>query len=199
MKKTPSQRHFAYRHPTFGTVKAPKSVSHWQGSVYYWWWAYLRKNADYIACCDAGGEGAMAALYQDFGDVSADDFKAWWSEGSRAIRLFAEPAAEDVVRELTGGEMAPNQEDVLTLVFPLNMPKRYLQKRFNQLLKKHHTGKQGVQYAKKSRARYKFEGQSVIVTELNYIILEFGFCEIKLPKLCFLAVIGQKLGIASET
>lgn len=101
----------------------------------------------------------MSALYQDFADVRADDFKAWWSEGNRAIRLFAEPAAEDVVREMAKGEMAPDQEDVLTLVFPLNMPKRYLQQRFNQLLKKHHTGKQGVQYAKKSRARYKFEGQ----------------------------------------
>jgi len=101
----------------------------------------------------------MAALYQDFGDVRDDDFKAWWSQGSRAIRLFAEPAAEAVVRELQGGEAAPDQSDVLTLAFPLNLPKRYLQKRFNQLLKKHHTGKQGVQFAKSSRARYKFEGQ----------------------------------------
>ena len=159
MKKTHSQRHFAYRHPTFGTAKSPKSVSHWQGSVYYWWWAYLRKNADYIACCEAGGIGAMFNLYQDFGDVRGEDFKAWWSEGSRAIRLFAEPAAEDVVRELVGDETAPNQEDALTLVLPLNMPKRYLQKRFNQLLKKYHSGKRGFQNAKKSRARYKFEGQ----------------------------------------
>lgn len=159
MKNVPSQRHFAYRHPTFGTAKAPKSISHWQGSVYYWWWAYLRKNVEYVACCDAGGKGPMAVLYQDFGDVRDDDFKAWWSQGSRAIRLFAEPAAEDVVRELQGGEAAPDQSNVLTLVFPLNLPKRYLQKRFNQLLKKHHTGKQGVQYAKSSRARYKFEGQ----------------------------------------
>jgi len=159
MKKTPAHRHFAYRHPTFGTAKSPKSVSHWQGSVYYWWWAYLRKNADYIACCEAGGIGAMSALYQDFGDVRGDDFKAWWSEGSRAIRLFAEPAAEDVVRELAEGEVAPDQEDALTLVFPLNMPKRYLQRRFNELLKKYHTGKRGFQNAKKSLARYKFEGQ----------------------------------------
>lgn len=159
MKNVPSQRHFAYRHPTFGTTKAPKSVSHWQGSVYYWWWAFLRKNVEYLACCESGGKGPMAVLYQDFGDVRNDDFKAWWSQGSRAIRLFAEPAAEDVVRELQGGEAAPDQSNVLTLVFPLNLPKRYLQKRFNQLLKKHHTGKQGVQYAKSSRARYKFEGQ----------------------------------------
>lgn len=159
MKNAPSQRHFAYRHPTFGTAKAPKSVSHWQGSVYYWWWAFLRKNVDYLACCESGGKGPMAALYQDFGDVRDDDFKAWWSQGSRAIRLFAEPAAEAVVRELQGGEAAPDQSDVLTLAFPLNLPKRYLQKRFNQLLKKHHTGKQGVQFAKSSRARYKFEGQ----------------------------------------
>jgi hypothetical protein len=159
MKKINSQRHFAYRHPTFGTAKSPKSISHWQGSVYYWWWAYLRMNADYIACCEANGEGVMSSLYQDFGDVRADDFKAWWSEGSRAIRLFAEPAAEAVVRELEMGEPAPDQANLLTLMFPLNLPKRHLQKRFNELLKKHHTGKQGVQYAKSSKAKYKFEGQ----------------------------------------
>lgn len=159
MKKTPSQRHFAYRHPTFGTAKMPKSVGHWQGSVYYWWWAYLRKNDDYIACCERSGVGAMSGLYLDFGDVRGDDFKAWWSEGSRAISLFAEPTAEDVVRELAEDEVAPDQEDALTLVFPLDMPKRYLQKRFNELLKKYHTGKRGFQNAKKSRALYRFEGQ----------------------------------------
>jgi hypothetical protein len=158
MKKTPSQRHFAYRHPTFGTAKAPKSVGHWQGSIYYWWYAYLRKNEDYIACCNAGGGGAMSSLYQDFGDVRGD-FRTWWIEGERGVSLFAEPSAEDVVRELAEGELAPDQKDALTLVLPLNMPKRYLQKRFNQMLKKYHTGKKGVQYAKKSRARYKFEGQ----------------------------------------
>ncbi|PIT71227.1 hypothetical protein B9Z42_16020 [Limnohabitans sp. B9-3] len=101
----------------------------------------------------------MAPLYQDFGDVRDDNFKAWWSQSGRAIRLFAEPAAEDVVRELQGGELAPDQSNVLTLVFPLDLPKRYLQKRFNLLLKNRHKGKRGVQYAKSSQARYKFEGQ----------------------------------------
>ena len=174
MKKNSPQRHFAYRHPTFGTAKSPKSVSHWQGSVYYWWWAYLRKNADYIACCEAGGIGATSALYQDFGDVRGDDFKAWWSEGNRAVRLFAEPAAGDVVRELAEGEVAPDQEDALTLVFPLNMPKRYLQKRFNELLKKCHSGKQGIQYAKKSRAQYKFEGQpNVPALKQSMLVYEY--------------------------
>ena len=159
MLTTPSQRHFPYRHPTFGTVKSPRSVSHWQGSVYYWWWAYLRKNADYIACCESGGSGTLSALFRDFGDVRGDDFKAWWTEGSRAIRLFAEPPAQSVVRELKGGDAVPDIEESLTLVFPLTLPKRYLQKRFNELLTKRHTGKRGFQHAKKSRARYKFEGQ----------------------------------------
>ncbi len=159
MNTAATQRHFAYRHPTFGTDKKPKSLSYWQGSVYYWWWAYLKKNTEYISCCESNGQGPMAALYEDFGDVRDDDFKAWWSSGSRAILLFAEPAADDVVRELSAGEPAPDQKDVLTLVFPLNLPKRYLQKRFNQLLKKFHTGKQGVQYAKSTKAKYRFEGQ----------------------------------------
>ncbi len=66
-----------------------------QCSVYYFWWAYLRENADYIACCETGGQGPMAELYSDFGDVRSDDFRAWWMSGGR--ELFCEPALEPVI------------------------------------------------------------------------------------------------------
>lgn len=69
-------------------------------SMYYYWWAFLRLNQDYIACCERGGEGPFAELYGDFGDVrddarptinnDGDHFKAWWIE--RGAYLFAEPS-----------------------------------------------------------------------------------------------------------
>lgn len=72
-------------------------------SMYYYWWAFLRLNPDYIACCERGGEGQFAELYGDFGDVrddarptinnDGDHFKAWWIE--RGAYLFAEPVDRD--------------------------------------------------------------------------------------------------------
>ena len=100
---------FLAPYPTFGTAKSRKSEAFQKRSPYYWWWAYLKRNHDYLDCCASGGKGRLADLYKDFGDVRDYDFKAWWSQGSRAIRLFAEPAAEDVVRELQGGEAAPRR------------------------------------------------------------------------------------------
>jgi hypothetical protein len=154
-----SKRHFAYRHLTFGTKNAPKSISHWQGTVYYWWWAYLRKNPEYISCCEQGGSGPLSELYQDFGDVRPDNFKDWWVSEGRGTRLFSEPIAEEVVRKMQPREPAPDSINLITLVFPLDLPMRHLQARFNQLMKQHHTGKRGVQSAKTSRAKYRFEGQ----------------------------------------
>lgn len=66
-------------------VRAPNHMC----SMYYYWWAFLRLNDDYLACCENGGEGPMAALYADFGDVRGADFMDWWIDGGRL--LFCEP------------------------------------------------------------------------------------------------------------
>ena len=109
MGKRPAQRHFPYQHPTFGTDKNPKPVSAWKDSLYYWWWAYLRKNTDYIRCCESGGEGSMAEIYKDFGDVRGESFKVWWTEEGRGVRLFADPRSEESFRLLDEGELAPSR------------------------------------------------------------------------------------------
>lgn len=64
-------------------------------SMYYFWWAFLRENDEYIACCATRGEGPMADLYRDFGDVLVDDFMDWWI--ARGRLLFCEPL-EDAVK-----------------------------------------------------------------------------------------------------
>jgi hypothetical protein len=76
--------------PRFGRVNSRLPVGHQQGSPYYWWWQYLRRNADYIACCERGGKGRLSKLYKDFGDVREDNFHKWWTEGDRGVELFAE-------------------------------------------------------------------------------------------------------------
>jgi hypothetical protein len=63
-------------------------------SVYYYWWAYLRENEDYIATCEKNGEGPLADLYVDFGYIRPDNFMHWWKETGR--ELFAEPIVEPI-------------------------------------------------------------------------------------------------------
>ena len=162
--KTPSpKRHFPYRHPTFGTKHRPARKTAWENTVYYWWWAYLKRNTNYVECCDSEGTGELSALYADFGDVRSDDFKSWWTfkvKGeTRGAYLFAEPSVEFSVKVLSEGEKAPSGADALTVSFPLNFPKRFLERRFKEVLAEVHQGKRGVQLARKSKAKYHFNGQ----------------------------------------
>ena len=83
-------------------------------SVYYYWWAFLRLNKEYMDCCQSGGQGPLAGLYADFGDIrdqarptiDGDAFKAWWIE--RGANLFAEPVALDKIKIL---ESVPEDHD----------------------------------------------------------------------------------------
>jgi len=155
--KTP-QRHFPYQHPTFGRGNKKRHSDSWKKTVYYWWWAYLKRNQEYLKCCEAGGKGKLSKLYQDFGEVRSDDFQKWWSKDDRGAKLFSDPLVDSTVRVLNEGDIVYG-DDVLTIAFPLSLPKRHLKKRLNDLLMKLHKGKQGFQQAKSSKAKYRFKGQ----------------------------------------
>jgi hypothetical protein len=163
MAKKTIPRHFPYQHPTFGTAKRPKPAFAWEGSVYYWWWAYLKRNREYLACCESGGAGKLSKHYKDFGDVRGGSFKAWWSENDRGARLFAEPKAEDSVRVLEEGEKAASRSQALTLSLPLNLPKKFLIERCRELLADVRKGGVGKLYARASDAAYKVTGQPNLV------------------------------------
>jgi len=60
---------FFAKYPTFGTKHNRKTASYQQMSPYYWWWEYLRRNKDYLKCCENEGKGKFSELYKDFGDV----------------------------------------------------------------------------------------------------------------------------------
>jgi hypothetical protein len=156
--KNPSSRNFPYKNPEFGRVTKKKHPDSWKKTVYYWWWSYLKRNQEYLKCCESEGKGTLKKLYQDFGDVRSDDFQKWWAEGDRGANLFSNPVAESTVKVLNVGEIV-TEENQLVVSFPLSLPKRHLKKRLNDLLKKHHKGQRGVQQAKSSKAKYQFKGQ----------------------------------------
>ena len=84
------KRHFLAPSPRFGRANNRLQLGYQQRSPYFWYWQYLRRNADYIACCKKGGKGKLAALYADFGDIREDNFHKWWTENQRGATLFAE-------------------------------------------------------------------------------------------------------------
>lgn len=154
MKKV-HPRHFAYKHPTFGTNKNPLPESAWKKTVYYWWWEYLRRSEAYLKTCEAGGKIGLVDLYKDFGDVRDITFKKWWSENGRGYFLFSEPSVDEIVRVLETGDIAPDRQIGICILLPLNLPKKHLKTKINKFLAKYHTGKAGIQHSRKSFAKYK--------------------------------------------
>jgi len=159
MEQNRYPRHFQYKHPTFGAKGNLKSKSAWEGTVYYWWWEYLRRNIDYLKCCESGGKGKLANLYKDFGDVRGDSFKNWWTRDGRGVNLFAEPQAEYSIRVMEKGQSAIDPTEAFTISIPLYLPKKLILRRFKELLDERHKGKRGHQLAKRSKARYQVKGQ----------------------------------------
>lgn len=106
----------------------------------------MRRNEDYLACCEAGGKGKLAALYADFGDVREDDFHKWWTHDSRGVVLFAEEPLAVKFGELeSAAEWRKGwyAEETMVVVVPLRVSKRRLKGLFARLLDARHTGKQG--------------------------------------------------------
>ena len=151
--------HFAFTWPVFGTQANPKSLSFQERSVYYWWFQYLKRNDDYRKTCEKGGTGPCAALYKDFGDVHASDFKTWWD--ANGARLFGE-AQTTSIEVLKGGVEDPSihaGRKALLLSVPLDLPQAYLIKRFKDILSKHHDGERGKRHNAKSQALYPTGGK----------------------------------------
>lgn len=159
------KRHFRAPTPRFGRVNNRLPIGYQQRSPYYWWWQYLRRNANYIACCEKGGKGKLAALYADFGDVREDNFHKWWTENQRGAELFAEQPLTVKFGELAGAsDWQPHwdKETVLVVAVPLTMSKRALKGAFAKLLDSRHTGNKSgrpsmAKLKEVSTARYKLE------------------------------------------
>lgn len=120
----------------------------------------MRRNRDYLDCCVNGGNGRLADLYKDFGDVRDKEFRVWWMEDQRGAKLFGEQQLGIKFHELDSAkDWHPNwsKEKVMIVAFPLAVSKRRLMGDIRKLLDKRHTGKQGRPALAKteSTARYK--------------------------------------------
>ena len=87
-------------------MRLPKEENY-KASVFYYWWAFLRLNHAYIKTCENNGQGPLAKLYADFGDVRGENFWAWWRTHSH---LFSEPPVSEphTIDNLAGYKEKPH-------------------------------------------------------------------------------------------
>jgi hypothetical protein len=135
-------------HPLIGTKGKPAQLRFMQRSPYYWWWAYLRRNADYLETCKNGGAGKLSQLYEDFGDVRSEDFRSWWGGSKqRGVYLFGEQSTDFRIRPILGSsnlEFEWNDPSKFRiLVINMSIGRRRLQKDFSTFLSKNHKSQQG--------------------------------------------------------
>jgi hypothetical protein len=136
-------------------------------SVYYYWWAFIRLNTEYMDCCQSGGQGPLAEIYADFGDVrdqarptvDGDAFKAWWIE--RGADLFAEPVPLDQAETL---EKLPDFFDFkhnALISIPLNADFELTMKEIRLQLKAEFDGYRR-HFPSQSRAKYPVKQRPVL-------------------------------------
>ena len=139
------RKKFLAQHPLIGTKQKPAAAHLQQRSPYYWWWQYLRRNSDYISCCERGGRGTLASLYKDFGDVRNDDFRSWWgAPHNKGDYLFAEQPLSLSVQKIDAEQASSvSGSDFMLIAVNLQLGRRHLQKKFADLLQREHKGKRG--------------------------------------------------------
>jgi len=164
-------RKFAYQHPVFGRSKRDKEKEMYRYSVYYLWWEFLRRNEDYKKCCDKGGAGKLSALYQDFGDIHKSDFKKWWTSDERGAKLFAERVVDFNVKIIDSPNDFHTGELLMNVQVPLSLPKRFILKEFNKLLKKNHQGRRGIRTNRFSSSLYPVTGHVDILALQNCLLV----------------------------
>ena len=136
-------------------------------SVYYYWWAFLRLNADYMQTCEAGGTGQCAELYGDFGDVRSDNFLQWWIDTGRD--LFAEPA-DDVITVVTDADQLNSDKNRVVLSIPvtgdMDRTLAELRKLLQPIYQNHRTNQ-----TRKSQAKYQPHTKPVLSSLHNQLTL----------------------------
>jgi hypothetical protein len=136
-------------------------------SVYYYWWAFLRLNSDYMQTCEAGGTGQCAELYGDFGDVRSDNFLQWWIDTGRD--LFAEPA-DDVITVVTDADQLNSDKNRVVLSIPvtgdMDRTLAELRKLLQPIYQNHRTNQ-----TRKSQAKYQPHTKPVLSSLHNQLTL----------------------------
>ena len=122
-----------------------RDAAPYKASIYYWWWAFLKRNIDYAKTCKQLGRGKSAALYNDFGNIFKSDFLTWWRSHKG---LFAERSS------LAQNEDVLKGDDIILYQIDLKRPLSQIQEEIKRLHMQAHAIMPGERTKPSSTAKY---------------------------------------------
>jgi hypothetical protein len=181
--------HFFYHvEPKFG----PQESLNWEGSVYYWWWEYLRCNKDYKAYCDSPDlqqkRHRFKKLFEDFGDVHQSSFKRWWNDDHRGWSLFAELESNAPFGVMWDYSFIRPEDfvpplDRLYISLPrYHQSKNELKKRLCEIVDAYYKGKPGKRTKKHTKVKYRVLGRpNIYALKLHLNIYKYREANPNMP------------------
>lgn len=154
---------FPHKHPLFKKNKTRRGV-HYENSIYYYWFEFLKLNEKYIATCKNKGRG-MKKIYEDFGDIRNKTFKQWWNEKykgtTRGVYLFASTNPFNQLIKINSQTQYNqiNHSDYTVIAVPKLIDKKYAVEQVRKLTK----NKKKFNYL----AKYKFESKTFKIETLK--------------------------------
>lgn len=112
-------------------------------TLYYEWWRCLNASQEYLDCCAVQGKNhELAQTYALFGDVTIG-WTPWWLKIGR--KIFSErqqyPKVRVLSEETALKKIDIEAKDFLILDIPLTLRRVTILEQINELLDKHHPGK----------------------------------------------------------
>jgi len=159
----PNKIVFPHKHPLFKKKETKRGV-HYENSIYYYWFEFLKLNEKYIAACKNKGIG-MKKIYEDFGDIRNKTFKQWWNEKykgtTRGVYLFASTNPFNQLIKISSQNQYNqiNQSNYTVIAVPNLIDKKYAIEQVRKL----------TQNNKKFNyeAKYKFESKTFKIETLK--------------------------------
>jgi len=159
----PNKIVFPHKHPLFKKKETKRGV-HYENSIYYYWFEFLKLNEKYIAACKNKGRG-MKKIYEDFGDIRKKTFKQWWNEKykgvTRGVYLFASTNPFNQLIKISSQNQYNqiNQSNYTVIAVPNLIDKKYAIEQVRKL----------TQNNKKFNyeAKYKFESKTFKIETLK--------------------------------
>lgn len=115
-----------------------------EGTIYRWWWEYLRLSPAFWFARHTGHslvDANMAEAYELAGSLKGSNFRQWWEE--TGINVFAEAKRPATVKVMDLENLSQHsfREKALYLEVPLTMRKELILKKIREELDKVHDGR----------------------------------------------------------
>lgn len=149
-------------------IKPPyPGAPRWKCNVFYYWWEFLRRNAEYRAYV-SGQQGLPNPDFDrvrgDWGNIYGPDFEFWW--GNHGAKLFGEPMPPRV-HIFEDGVKPDHPGPYVTVRIPLQLPyaksDRQLRKLIIPIIEAHQ------KKTPKSLAPYRVLGKPVLTALHAYL------------------------------